>query len=64
MRLNLETKTKAQQLVKEYLEKNASSALAEKINNGTVIVKDGKALKNKKTLDGFMKYASDLWRQS
>lgn len=63
MRLNLETKTKAQQLVKEYLENNASSALAEKINNGTVIVKDGKTLKNKKTLDGFMKYASDEARK-
>ena len=47
MRLNLETKTKAQQLVKEYLENNASAALTEKINNGTVIEKDGKPLKNK-----------------
>ena len=63
MRLNLETKTKAQQLVKEYLENNASSALADKINNGTVIEKDGKTLKNKKTLDGFMKYASDEARK-
>ena len=63
MRLNLETKTKAQQLVKEYLENNASAALTEKINNGTVIEKDGKTLKNKKTLDGFMKYASDEARK-
>lgn len=63
MRLNLEAKTKAQQLVKEYLENNASSALAEKTNNGTVIEKDGKTLKNKKTLDGFMKYASDEARK-
>lgn len=63
MRLNLETKTKAQQLVKEYLENNASAALTEKINNGTVIEKDGKPLKNKKTLDGFMKYASDEARK-
>ena len=63
MRLNLDTKTKAQQLVKEYLENNASSALAEKINNGTVIEKDGKPLKNKKTLDGFMKYASEEARK-
>lgn len=59
MKLNLETKTKAQQLVKEYLENNASSALAEKINNGVAIEKDGKRLINKKTLDGFMKYATD-----
>lgn len=63
MRLNLEAKTKAQQLVKEYLENNSSSALADKINNGTVIEKDGKTLKNKKTLDGFMKYASDEARK-
>ena len=63
MRLNLDAKTKAQQLVKEYLENNASSALAEKINNGTVIEKDGKTLKNKKTLDDFMKYASDKARK-
>lgn len=63
MKLNLEAKTKAQQLVKEYLENNASSALAEKINSGTVIEKDGKTLQNKKTLDGFMKYASDEARK-
>lgn len=50
-------------MVKEYLENNASSALAEKINNGTVIEKDGKTLKNKKTLDDFMKYASDKARK-
>ena len=59
MKLNLETKTKEQQLVKEYLENNASSALAEKINSGTVMEKDGKTLQNKKTLDGFMKFACD-----
>lgn len=58
MRLNLETKTKEQELVKAYLEKNASEILAEKINNGTPFEKDGKTFINKKTLDGFMKYAS------
>lgn len=63
MKLNLEAKTKAQQLVKEYLENNASSALAEKINNGVAIEKDGKRLINKKTLDGFMKYATEEARK-
>lgn len=63
MKLNLEAKTKAQQLVKEYLENNASSNLAEKINNGTIVEKDGKILTNKKTLDGFMKYATEEARK-
>ena len=63
MRLNLETKTKEQELVKAYLEENASETLAEKINNGTPFEKDGKTLINKKTLDGFMKYASSEARK-
>lgn len=63
MRLNLETKTKEQELVKAYLEENASETLTEKINNGTPFEKDGKTLINKKTLDGFMKYASDEARK-
>ena len=63
MRLNLETKTKEQELVKAYLEENASETLAEKINNGTPFEKDGKSFINKKTLDGFMKYASSEARK-
>lgn len=63
MRLNLETKTKEQELVKAYLEENASEILADKINNGTPFEKDGKTFINKKTLDGFMKYASDEARK-
>lgn len=63
MKLNLEAKTKAQQLVREYLENNASAALAEKINGGAKVVKDGKTLINKKTLDGFMKYATEEARK-
>ena len=63
MKLNLEAKTKAQQLVREYLENNASSALAEKINGGVKVIKDGKTLINKKTLDGFMKYATEEARK-
>ena len=63
MRLNLETKTKEQELVKAYLEENASATLAEKINNDTPFEKDEKTLINKKTLDGFMKYASSEARK-
>lgn len=63
MRLNLEAKTKEQELVKAYLEENASETLAEKINNGTPFEKDGKTLINKKTLYGFMKYASSEARK-
>lgn len=63
MRLNLEAKTKEQELVKAYLEENASEILAEKINNGTPFEKDGKSFINKKTLDGFIKYASDEARK-
>ena len=34
MKLNLEAKTREQEIILEYLEKNVSEALAEKINNG------------------------------
>lgn len=63
MRLNLETKSKEQELIKAYLEENASEILADKINNGTPFEKDGKTFINKKTLDGFMKYASSEARK-
>ena len=63
MKLRLEAKTKEQELVKAYLEENASEILAEKINNGARIVKDGAVLLNKKTLDGFMTYAADEARK-
>ena len=59
MKLNLQAVTKEEQKVKAYLEANASEALAEKINGGVRIQKDGKTLLNKKTLAGFMKYACD-----
>ena len=57
--LNLTAKGTEQELIKKYLEENASETLAEKINNGVRIEKDGKTLINKKTLEGFMKYATD-----
>ena len=59
MTLNLDAKTNEERKVKAYLEANASEALAEKINNGVRIQKDGKTLLNKKTLAGFMKFACD-----
>lgn len=63
MKLNLETKNKEQELIKAYLEETASETLAEKINNGVPAEKDGKRLINRKTLDGFMKYACDEARK-
>ena len=62
-KLNLETKTKEQEIIKQYLEENVSEVLAEKINNGVKIVKDSKTLINKKDLNGFMKYANDEARK-
>ena len=59
MELNLEAKTPAERKIKAYLEANASEILADKINNGVHIQKDGKTLLNKKMLDGFMKFACD-----
>ena len=55
--ITLETKNKQQEILKAYLEENASDTLADKINNGVKIVKDGLTLLNKKTLDGFSKFA-------
>ena len=59
MKLNLNAYSKPQELIKEYLEKSASDMLADKINNGAVIIKDGLTVINMKTLDGFMKYATE-----
>ena len=58
-KLNLTAKGKEQELILAYLQENASETLAEKINNGVVIKKDGKRVRNKKTLDGFMQFAAD-----
>ena len=63
IKLNLEAKNREQKRVKTYLEENASVVLAEKINDGVKIVKDGKTLINKKTLDGFMKFAQEEARK-
>lgn len=58
-KLALETKSKEQEMLKAYLEENAGELLIEKINNGVKIQKDGKTLVNKKTLEGFMTYATE-----
>lgn len=63
MKLNLEAKTKEQELIKQYLEENVSETLANKINNGVKITKDNKTLINKKDLDGFMNYANQEARK-
>jgi len=57
--LNLTTEGTAQERILAYLLENVSEVLANKINNGTTVIKDGKQLTSKKTLKGFMKYASD-----
>ena len=59
MKLYLEAGTREERRIKAYLEANASGMLAEKINNGVRIQKDGRTLLNKKTLAGFMKYAAE-----
>lgn len=55
--LNLTAKTKEQEIVLQHLKPMVSDTLAEKINNGVKIQKDGKTLLNKKDLDGFIEYA-------
>ena len=61
--LNLTAKNTEQEVVKQYLAENASEMLAEKINNGVAIERDGKTLINRKSLDGFMKYATEEARK-
>lgn len=57
IKLNLVANCVEHDALKEYLEENVSVTLAEKINNGVIIEKDGKKLLNKKDLNGFMIYA-------
>lgn len=62
--LNLNPTTEPQKVVKAFLEQNASDILADKINNGVQVEKDGQTLINRKTLDGFMKYATEEARKT
>ena len=57
VKLNLQANAKQEEIILAYLQENASEVLAEKINNGVEIEKNGKELLNKKTLSGFFKYA-------
>lgn len=63
IKLNLETNCREQEIIKEYLEENASETLADKINNGVKIQKDNKTLINKKTLDTFLQFACEEARK-
>ncbi len=62
-KLNLAAKGDDQIAILNYLQQNATDVLADKINNGVQIVKDGVTLINKKTLDGFFRYATDEARK-
>ena len=62
-KLNLAAKGDDQIAVLNYLQQNASDILADKINNGVQIAKDGVTLINKKTLDGFFRYATEEARK-
>ncbi len=61
--LNLTATTTEEKVLKEYLEQNVSEILADKINNGVPVEKDGKQLISRKTLAGFMKFATEAARK-
>ena len=63
IQLNLKATNRQEEVILCYLQENASPVLAEKINNGMLLTKDGKSLTNKKTLTGFMKYACEEARK-
>ena len=58
MTLHLTATTIEEKALKEYLEQTVSEVLADKINNGVPVEKDGKKLISKKTLADFMEYAT------
>lgn len=62
-KLNLAAKGDDQIAVLNHLQQNVTDLLADKINNGVQIVKDGVTLINKKTLDGFFRYATEEARK-
>ena len=55
--LNLKANDNQQERLKAYLQDNVSETLADKINDGVKIEKDGKTLISKKDLDGFIDFA-------
>lgn len=62
-KLNLAARGDDRIAVLNHLQQNATDVLADKINNGVQIVKDGVTLINKKTLDGFFRYATEEARK-
>ena len=54
--LNLKANTPEEQIILKHLIPQVSEVLAEKINNGVRIQKDGKTLINKKDISTFMDY--------
>ena len=61
--LNLTAVKDTEIKIKRYLENNVSEVLAEKINNGVKIQKDGKVFINKKTIQTFWKFAAEEARK-
>lgn len=61
--LNLTATDSRQQTVLDHLIPIVSDSLADKINNGVYIEKDGKRLLNKKDLSTFMTYATEQAKQ-
>lgn len=59
IKLNLKAESPELQAIKDFLQENVNEFLADKINNGVYIQKDGKRLLNKKDLASFMKYACE-----
>lgn len=57
--LNLKANTPEEQIVLQHLIPQVNDVLAEKINNGVRIQKDGKTLINKKDLATFMQYTME-----
>ena len=64
IKLNLQANDTAEERVKAYLEENAGEELARKINEGVLVEKDGKTLRSKKTLRGFIHYATEEARKT
>ena len=57
--LNLKAESPELQAIKEFLQENGNEYLADKINNGVPVEKDGKRLINKKDLACFINYACE-----
>lgn len=63
MELNLKATNHNEELIKEFLEKNASEILVDKINNGVFVEVKGKRYLNRKTLKGCMTFITNNARK-